>query len=105
MLRMCVYMHSRFVENHPIRVLEDGPLISEVVLSQYVETLVALRDSGDHALKVDRTLIDLISKLKADCPEIQKYLHVSQYDSLIDIGRMCLATFTLLMPIKRLPNT
>jgi hypothetical protein len=33
MLRMCVYMHSRFVENHPIRILEDGPLISKVVLS------------------------------------------------------------------------
>jgi hypothetical protein len=28
-------MHSRFVENHPIRILEDGPLISEVVLSQF----------------------------------------------------------------------
>jgi hypothetical protein len=35
MLRMCVYMHSRFVENHSIRILEDGPLISEGVLSQY----------------------------------------------------------------------
>jgi hypothetical protein len=34
MLRMCVYMHSRFVENHPIQILEGGPLISEVVLSQ-----------------------------------------------------------------------
>jgi hypothetical protein len=34
MLRMCVYMHSRFVENHPIRILEDGPLISKEVLSQ-----------------------------------------------------------------------
>jgi hypothetical protein len=33
MLRMSVYMHSRFVENHPIQILEDGPLISEVVLS------------------------------------------------------------------------
>jgi hypothetical protein len=33
MLRMCVYMHSRFVKNHPIRILKDGPLISEVVLS------------------------------------------------------------------------
>jgi hypothetical protein len=33
MLRMCVYMHSRFVENHPIRILEDGPLISEGDLS------------------------------------------------------------------------
>jgi hypothetical protein len=27
MLRMCVYMHSRFVENHPIWIVEDGPLI------------------------------------------------------------------------------
>jgi hypothetical protein len=26
---MCVYMHSCFVENHPIQILEDGPLISE----------------------------------------------------------------------------
>jgi hypothetical protein len=34
MLRMCVCMHSCFVENHPIRILEDGPLISKVVLSQ-----------------------------------------------------------------------
>jgi hypothetical protein len=34
MLHMCVYTHSRFIENHPIRILEDGPLISEVVLSQ-----------------------------------------------------------------------
>jgi hypothetical protein len=33
MLHMCVYMHSRFIENHPIRILEDGPLISEGVLS------------------------------------------------------------------------
>jgi hypothetical protein len=31
---MCVCMHSHFVENHSIRILEDGPLISEVVLSQ-----------------------------------------------------------------------
>jgi hypothetical protein len=37
MLRMCVYMHSRFIENHPIRILEDGPLISEVVLSHHSE--------------------------------------------------------------------
>jgi hypothetical protein len=26
-------MHSHFVKNHPIWILEDGPLISEVVLS------------------------------------------------------------------------
>jgi hypothetical protein len=34
MLRMCVCMHSRFIENHPIWILEYGPLIYEVVLSQ-----------------------------------------------------------------------
>jgi hypothetical protein len=30
------FLHSCFVENHPIWILEDGPLISEVVLSQLV---------------------------------------------------------------------
>jgi hypothetical protein len=67
--------------------------------------LIALRGSGDHALKADRSLIDSIIKLKADCPEIQEYLHVRQYDSLINISRMRLAAFTLLMPIERLPDT
>jgi hypothetical protein len=33
MLRMCVYMHSRFVQNHSIWILEDELLIFEVVLS------------------------------------------------------------------------
>jgi hypothetical protein len=37
MLHMCVCMHSRFVENQPIQILEDGPLISEVVLSQVTQ--------------------------------------------------------------------
>jgi hypothetical protein len=37
-LYVCL-MHSRFVENHPIWILEDGPLISEVVLSQLVSEL------------------------------------------------------------------
>jgi hypothetical protein len=39
MLRMCVYMHSCFVENHLIQILEDGPLIFKVVLSQLVSEL------------------------------------------------------------------
>jgi hypothetical protein len=42
MLRMCVYIHSHFVENHPIRILEDGPLISEGVLSQMISCFVYL---------------------------------------------------------------
>jgi hypothetical protein len=36
MLHMCICMHSRFVENHPIRILKDRPLISEVVLSHCI---------------------------------------------------------------------
>jgi hypothetical protein len=39
MLRICVCMHSRFVENHPIRILKDGLLISEVVLSHLISEL------------------------------------------------------------------
>jgi hypothetical protein len=34
MLRMCVYIYSRFVKNHPIRIVKNGPLISKMVLSQ-----------------------------------------------------------------------
>jgi hypothetical protein len=67
--------------------------------------LIVLRGSKDHTLKADWSLIDPIMKLKADCPEIQKYLHVSQYDSLIDTNRMRLTAFTLLMLIRRLPDT
>jgi hypothetical protein len=32
-LNVCL-LHSHFVEDHPIWILEDGPLISDVVLSQ-----------------------------------------------------------------------
>jgi hypothetical protein len=67
--------------------------------------LIALRDFGDHALKADRLLIDLFIKLKADCPEIQEYLYVSQYDLLIDTICIRLATFTLLTPIGKLSDT
>jgi hypothetical protein len=31
---VCVFAHSHLVKNHPIWIQEDGPLISEVVLSQ-----------------------------------------------------------------------
>jgi hypothetical protein len=40
---MCVYMHSRFVENHPIWILEDRPFVSEVVLSQRVSSRMRTR--------------------------------------------------------------
>jgi hypothetical protein len=49
MLCMCVCMHSRFVENQSIWILEDGPLISKVVLSQ----LVSEPDQGyTHTLSI-----------------------------------------------------
>jgi hypothetical protein len=35
-LYLCL-LHSRFIENHPICILEDEPLISEVVLSQHIK--------------------------------------------------------------------
>jgi hypothetical protein len=38
--------------------------------------LVALSGPSGRALKDDRSLSDLIMKLKADCPRIQVYLHV-----------------------------
>jgi hypothetical protein len=38
--------------------------------------LIALHGFRDRALKVDRSLIDSIMKLKSDCSEIQVYLHV-----------------------------
>jgi hypothetical protein len=46
MLHMCVYMHSRFVENHLIQMLEDGPLISKVVLSHGDQTLYSEDDKS-----------------------------------------------------------
>jgi hypothetical protein len=64
-----------------------------------------LRGFGDHALKADWSLIDPIMKLKADCPEMQEYLHINQYDSLINTSRMHLTVFTLLTLIERLPDT
>jgi hypothetical protein len=67
--------------------------------------LIASRSSEDRALKADQSLYDPIMKLKSDCPKIQEYLHVSQYDSLIDTSCMRLAAFTLLTSIERLPDT
>jgi hypothetical protein len=64
--------------------------------------LIALHGFRDHALKAGWSLIDPIIKLKADCPKIQEYLHISQYDSLINTSHMRLAAFTLLTPIGRL---
>jgi hypothetical protein len=64
--------------------------------------LVVLCGFGDRALKAERSLIDLIMKLRADCSEIHEYLHVSKYDSLVNIGCMRLAAFTLLTPIRRI---
>jgi hypothetical protein len=67
--------------------------------------LIALRSFGDRTLKIDRSLVDLIMKLKVDCPKIQEYLYVNRYDSLINTSHMRLTAFTLLTLIGRLPDT
>jgi hypothetical protein len=59
MLRMRVYMHSRCVENHPIRILEDGPLIFEVVLSQRREEDAAGR--GGRGLPLSRPYANFLN--------------------------------------------
>jgi hypothetical protein len=38
--------------------------------------LIALRGFGDHALKADRTLFDLIMKLKVDCLESKIFAYM-----------------------------
>jgi hypothetical protein len=63
------------------------------------------RGPRDRALKGDRLLFDLIMKFKVDCPEIQEYSHVSQYNSLINTSHMHLAAFNHLTQIKSLPDT
>jgi hypothetical protein len=61
MLRMCVYMHSRFVENHPIQILEDGALISEVVLLQNgIRARLGLNTHSKH-IKITTTFTVRIS--------------------------------------------
>jgi hypothetical protein len=47
-------MHSCFIENHPIRILEDGPLISEVVLSyRGMKSIKASNDSASPSQLLD----------------------------------------------------
>jgi hypothetical protein len=51
MLRMCVCMHSHFIENHLIRILEYGPLISEVVRShRCLESRIAIVQASSKAI-------------------------------------------------------
>jgi hypothetical protein len=67
--------------------------------SECAETLDVLRAPRGHDLKVGRSLIDTIMKLKADFPKIHESLHVSWYDSLVNTSYMRMAVFTLLTPI------
>jgi hypothetical protein len=56
-------LHSRFIEVHPIWILEDGPLIFEVVLSHLTLLLVeapqALLDQLGVGIDVEGVLGDL----------------------------------------------
>jgi hypothetical protein len=71
----------------PCMLLEVSPLCRSGTLisicaklrgsSWCAKTLIALCNSGNRTLKADLSLIDLIMKLKPDCPKIQEYLRVS----------------------------
>jgi hypothetical protein len=61
MLYMCVYMHSHFVEYHPIWILEDGPLISEAVLSQNGIRAVSGLNTHSKHIKITTTFTVRIS--------------------------------------------
>jgi hypothetical protein len=78
MLRMCVYMHSRFVENHPIRILEDRPLISEGVLSQtlllYVDDMIITGDDHEYIAFVKAHLSDRF--LMSDLGPLRYFLQI-----------------------------
>jgi hypothetical protein len=65
MLRMCVCMHSRFVENHPIWIREDGPLIFEVVLSP---RWIAL-STGEDRVRLEK-LIEAIRTSVGGTPDV-----------------------------------
>jgi hypothetical protein len=80
---MCVCLHSCFVENHPIQILEDGPLISEVVLShdglsilQYVDDTIIFLDHDlkkDKNLKVHLCAFEKLSVLKINFRKCEMY--------------------------------
>jgi hypothetical protein len=67
---MCVYMHSRFVENHPIRILEDGPLIFEGVLSHQIY-------GGTCCLEVSTPKIQSLADSSTTCHDGINHLHHS----------------------------
>jgi hypothetical protein len=54
-------LHSRFVENHPIWILEDGPLISKVVLSQ------SSSQSSSGSTHLHRTDQDIVNETMEQC--------------------------------------
>jgi hypothetical protein len=43
-------LHSRFIENHLIWILEDGPIVFEVVLSQWTRLLQTKEEVEGHCL-------------------------------------------------------
>jgi hypothetical protein len=54
-------MHSRFIKNHPIRILEDIPLISEGVMS-HKPMVKRIRLLADQGLTLMMVLFDFLSK-------------------------------------------
>jgi hypothetical protein len=48
MLRMCVFMHSRFIKNHLIWILEDGPLIFRYSITADIRVRSGLNTHSKH---------------------------------------------------------
>jgi hypothetical protein len=102
-------IHWPYVRSEVSPLRQSGTLISiwaKLHWSSWcAETFIAFGSPGDRVLKADRSLIDPIMKLIADCHEIQEYLRVSQYDSSIDTSHMRLISFIFFTTIGRLPDT
>jgi hypothetical protein len=82
MLCMCVYMHSRFIENHSIRILEDRLLISEVVLSQSGRSTTVATTRGGWQLHSSPLLVHHAS-LNGHCSTYQTCVPLTGHCSTI----------------------
>jgi hypothetical protein len=89
MFHMCVCMHSCFVENHPIWILEDGPLIFEVVLSHAPTSfqrcmIVIFSDLIEKIMEVFLDDSSIYGKTFEDCfPNLEKVLKRCQMVDLV----------------------
>jgi hypothetical protein len=86
---MCVCMHSCFIENHPIWILEDGPLIFEVVVSHAPASfqrcmIVIFSNLIEKIMAVFLDDFSVYGKTFKDCfPNLEKVLKRCQMADLV----------------------